>query len=59
MSLKPCPACKSTNLSDHYVYIQCNKCLMSGPKMNGGKNDDHSDYIDRENAIEAWNKLPR
>ena len=32
---------------------------MEGPKMNGGRNDAHSDYRDREMATEAWNKLPR
>jgi hypothetical protein len=32
---------------------------MEGPKMNGGSNDAHADYIDKKNAIEAWNKLPR
>lgn len=57
--LKPCPYCNSKDLKDCYVYIKCNKCLMEGPKMNGGHNDDHADFIDRQNAIEAWNKLPR
>ena len=57
--LKPCPYCESNDLNDCYVYIRCNKCLMEGPKMNGGRNDDHSDFRDRELAIEAWNKLPR
>jgi hypothetical protein len=57
--LKPCPYCGSNDLNDCYVYIRCNKCLMEGPKMNGGHNDAHSDFRDRELAIEAWNKLPR
>ena len=59
MKLKPCPYCKSTDLSDAYVYISCKKCLMTGPQMNNGNNDDHADYIDHERAVEAWNKLPR
>ena len=58
-TLKPCPYCGSTNLKDCYVFIKCEKCLMNGPKMNGGNNDAHSDFIDHENAIKAWNKLPR
>ena len=57
--LEPCPYCGSTDLRDCYVYIRCNKCLMEGPKMNDGRNDDHADYIDNINAIKAWNKLPR
>jgi len=57
--LKPCPNCGSTDLSDHYVYIACNKCLMCGPKENRGVNDAHSDYIDHKMAVENWNDLPR
>lgn len=56
---KPCPYCKSTDLTDCYVYIKCNRCLMDGPKMNRGNNDAHADFRDHEMAIEAWNKLPR
>lgn len=59
MGLKPCPHCKSEKLKDHYVFIQCEDCLMTGPQMNKGNNDDHCDYIDHEQAIEAWNSLPR
>ncbi len=58
-NLKPCPNCGSTNLEDHYVCIQCKKCLMIGPQMNGGNNDAHAEYIDHENAVKAWNNLPR
>ena len=57
--MKPCPNCKSTNLEDCYVYVKCNNCLMEGPKMNKGKFDDHADYIDRQNALKAWDNLPR
>ncbi len=57
--LLPCPYCGSTNLSHHYVYIQCDDCLMCGPKSNNGQNDQHSDHWDYELAIERWNKLPR
>jgi hypothetical protein len=32
---------------------------MIGPQMNGGRSDDHADYIDQINAIKAWNDLPR
>jgi hypothetical protein len=59
MTPLPCPHCGSTNLIDGYVYIKCGDCLMVGPQMNGGNNNDHADYIDREHAIEAWNSLPR
>ena len=59
MELKPCPNCKGNNLRDCYVYIACNHCGMTGPKMNDGNNDSHADYIDHENAVKAWNKLPR
>jgi len=58
-NLKPCPYCGSTNLTDCYVYIRCDNCLMEGPKMNNGQNDAHADYMDNKNAITAWNKLPR
>lgn len=54
--LKPCPFCKSTDLKDCYVYIKCNNCLAEGPKMNGGRNDAHSDYLDAQNAKLAWSK---
>ena len=37
--LKPCPYCKSTDSKDCYVYICCNDCLMTGPKMNNDNND--------------------
>jgi len=57
--IKSCPYCKCNVIIDHYVYMQCSKCLMTGPQMNGGSYNDHSDYIDRENAIKAWNNLPR
>ena len=53
IELKPCPHCKSEKLKDCYVYIQCTKCLMTGPQMNKGNFDDHCDYIDNKNAIEA------
>lgn len=55
MKLLPCPFCGSENLKDCYVYIKCNDCLAEGPKMNNGNYDDHADFIDRENAITAWN----
>jgi len=32
---------------------------MTGPQENGGRNDAHSDYLDRERAIKNWNELPR
>ncbi len=54
--LKQCPFCECDEIEDCYVYMKCNKCGAEGPKMNNGNNDDHADYIDRENAIEAWNK---
>lgn len=28
--LLPCPNCGCRDLSHHYVYIKCNKCLMCG-----------------------------
>ena len=59
MKLKPCPSCDSEETIDCYVYIQCAKCLMTGPQMNKGRNDDHADYIDHQNAENAWNSLPR
>jgi hypothetical protein len=57
--LAPCPACGSIYLSDDYVYIKCKDCGVQGPWTNGGKFDDHADWIDHENAIERWNKMPR
>ena len=59
IKLKNCPFCKSNEIKDYYVYIQCNNCLMTGPQENGGRNDAHSDYLDRERAIKNWNELPR
>jgi len=32
---------------------------MTGPQMNNGMNDDHADFIDRQNAMKAWNNIPR
>lgn len=57
--IKPCPNCDCKDIHDYYIYMECSKCLMTGPKMNGGKNDAHCDHIDHENAIKAWNNLPR
>ena len=57
--MKNCPNCNSNDLKHCYVYIQCNKCLMTGPQMNGGKNDQHADYMDSKAAEEAWDNLPR
>ena len=59
MDLKPCPYCDSENLDDCYVYIQCKNCLLTGPQMQGGSYDDHADFVDHENAVKAWNLLPR
>lgn len=58
-NLKPCPNYNSNDLTDCYVFIKCNNCLMEGPKTNGGKNNAHADYVDHENAIKYWNNLPR
>ena len=58
-NLKPCPNCKSRNLTDCYVYIKCNDCLMEGPKTNNGEKNAHADYIDHKKAVEYWNELPR
>lgn len=55
-NLKYCPFCGNQEIEDCYVYIRCKKCSAEGPKMNDGNNDSHADYIDRENAIKAWNK---
>jgi len=57
--LKPCPNCGSTDLKHKSVYIKCNKCLMEGPKTNGGSNDEHADHMDWKWAIQNWNDLPR
>jgi len=59
MELKPCPHCNCEDIIDYYVFMKCSKCLMTGPQMNKGNYDDHCDYLDRENAIKAWNNLPR
>lgn len=53
--LKSCPFCGSTEIKDHYVYMECSKCLARGPASNGGNFDDHADFRDREIAIEKWN----
>ena len=55
-ALKPCPFCGSTHLSDSYVYVRCDMCGANGPEMNGGRNDDHADWVDHERAIAAWNR---
>lgn len=57
--LKPCPYCGSVHLTDCYVFIRCDTCLMEGPKMNNGRNDAHADHMDNKNAIAAWNKMHR
>jgi hypothetical protein len=59
--LLPCPNCGTTNLKDCYIYIRCDNydCLMTGPKANGGTNNDHVDYMDHKWAIKKWNELPR
>jgi len=57
--LKPCPNCNSNDIKDCYIYMECAACHMTGPKMNGGNFDDHADFVDRQNAIETWNNLPR
>lgn len=54
-----CPYCHGTDLYVNDVSVKCKNCLMIGPQMNGGRNDAHADIKDRENAIKAWNKLPR
>jgi len=60
LELKPCPHCETSEyLKDCYVVIRCTKCLMEGPATNNGNNDDHADWLDHENAIKMWNKLPR
>ena len=50
-----CPFCGSNNIEDCYVFLKCKDCLAEGPKMNGGKNDSHADWIDHENALKRWN----
>jgi len=55
-AIKECPNCGSIP-DNKYVYIQCPKCGLTGPWVNGGKNDDHADYKDNENAIKNWNTL--
>ena len=57
--LLPCPNCGSTDLKHKSVYIKCNKCLMEGPKTNGGSNDQHADHMDWKWAIANWNEIPR
>ncbi len=58
-NLKPCPSCESKDLKHFYVYVKCLTCGMRGPETNGGRNDEHADYIDRKRAQELWNALPR
>jgi hypothetical protein len=58
MKLKPCPFCGCTVIIDRYVYLKCGKCGAAGPKTNGGKNDDHADWVDHEKAIDLWNTRP-
>jgi len=57
--MKPCPNCGSTDLNDRYVYVECNVCLMTGPKQNNGRNDEHADEFDHKIAVRNWNELPR
>jgi hypothetical protein len=57
--MKPCPYCKGNELVNTGVTVRCEFCLMEGPKSNGGRNDEHADWVDREKATEYWNKLPR
>lgn len=56
---QPCPFCKGTDLFVGGVGVRCNSCLMEGPKSNGGRDDEHADWIDRETAVSYWNRLPR
>lgn len=55
MSLSRCPFCGSDRIADDYVFMRCIGCGARGPFTNGGNNDDHADYLDREKAIELWN----
>lgn len=50
--LKPCPHCGCTDVIIEYGfgknYILCRGCRMTGPHLYGA-----------ENAVQAWNSLPR
>ena len=50
----PCPFCKSLDLTDCYVCVKCNHCGATGPKTNGGRHDDHADWVDHERALKKW-----
>ncbi len=67
-TLKPCPfpACRSTRTNllcrksengTVYVYfVQCKKCLCHGPEFGtaGASKPEHA--IEKDKAIEAWNR---
>lgn len=55
-NLKNCPFCGSDNLKVVYentAYVTCLSCDCKGPEH--GEGGPHTDYIDRECAIESWN----
>ena len=54
--VRSCPFCGNQDIKDNYVFMECKQCGATGPKMNGGKNDDHADYTDHLDAIAEWNK---
>lgn len=57
---KPCRFCGSKNLLDCYLYIKCQDCKARGPAMNEDVFDEHADWTDHAEAIEAWNaELPK
>lgn len=53
--LRECPFCGSLKLKHCYVFVKCENCGAEGPVTNDKQNDDHADYIDRENASKKWN----
>jgi len=60
MKLEFCPNCKSTDISVvNDSFARCEDCYMQGPKVGSIDRPWTNDYIDRENAIEKWNNLPR
>lgn len=55
--LLPCPFCGGSDLRIVYgriARVACNKCKSGGPEY--GNDSQFAEYIDRELAIDGWNK---
>lgn len=56
VTLKPCPHCGGTDLTDHLTYVMCNECLTAGPRIPVLADEYLLDY---GASRLVWNELPR